>query len=61
MQIRGLMGIDTEQYSFHPCGNIKKNLKLSDRNYHCEQCGYTVDRDFNASLNLRDANVYTVE
>ena len=38
----------------HCCGNIKKDLKLSDRVYRCE-CGYVEDRDFNASLNLRDA------
>ena len=33
------------------CGNIKHNLKLSDRIYKCE-CGYTEDRDINASKNL---------
>lgn len=41
----------------HCCGSIKKDLKLSDRIYRCS-CGYTVDRDFNASLNLRDAMTY---
>ena len=34
------------------CGEIKKNLKLSDRTYRCE-CGNVIDRDFQASLNLR--------
>lgn len=34
------------------CGNIKKDLKLSDRTYHCENCGLTIDRDYNASINL---------
>lgn len=34
------------------CGNIKKNLKLSDRIYRCE-CGNIIDRDFQASINLR--------
>ena len=34
------------------CGNIKKDLKLSDRTYHCEHCGAVIDRDFNASINL---------
>ena len=33
------------------CGNIKKDLKLSDRIYSCE-CGYTTDRDLNAAMNL---------
>ncbi len=43
----------------HCCGAIKKNLKLSDRLYRCA-CGYIEDRDFNASLNLRDAVTYEV-
>jgi putative transposase len=37
------------------CGNIKKDLKLSDRIYKCE-CGLDIDRDKNASINL--ANYY---
>jgi putative transposase len=43
----------------HNCGNIKKDLKLSDRVYICE-CGYKEDRDYNASLNLRDAKIYKI-
>jgi putative transposase len=43
----------------HHCGSIKKDLKLSDRIYKCE-CGYVEDRDFNASLNLRDAKTYVI-
>lgn len=43
----------------HCCGSIKKDLKLSDRIYRCD-CGYVEDRDFNASLNLRDALTYEV-
>ena len=43
----------------HHCGYIKKDLKLSDRIYKCD-CGYIEDRDFNASLNLRDARTYKV-
>ena len=34
------------------CGNIKRNLKLSDRIYHCDCCGLTINRDYNASRNL---------
>ena len=34
------------------CGNLKKDLKLSDRIYKCE-CGNIIDRDFQASLNLK--------
>ncbi len=43
----------------HKCGCIKSDLKLSDREYICE-CGYRADRDYNASLNLRDAKTYKV-
>jgi len=32
-------------------------MKLSDREYICE-CGYPADRDYNASVNLRDAMTY---
>ena len=34
------------------CGNVKKTLSLSERTYHCECCGLTIDRDLNASYNL---------
>ena len=34
------------------CGNIKNDLKLSDRIYKCE-CGNIIDRDYQASLNLK--------
>ena len=34
------------------CGCIKTNLKLADRVYRCNDCGFVIDRDYNASLNL---------
>ncbi len=34
------------------CGNIKKDLTLKDRVYNCDSCGITIDRDYNASLNI---------
>ena len=34
------------------CGGIKKDLKLSDRTYNCNECGLVIDRDKNASINL---------
>ena len=43
----------------HHCGSVKKNLKLSERIYRCE-CGYVVDRDLNAALNLKDAKTYKI-
>ena len=43
----------------HCCGRVKRDLKISDRIYRCV-CGYVEDRDFNASLNLRDAATYEI-
>jgi len=42
------------------CGNIKKDLTLSDRVYICCECGYENDRDLNAAINLRNAIEYTI-
>lgn len=36
------------------CGNVKKSLPLSERVYHCVNCGAILDRDLNASYNIRD-------
>ena len=36
------------------CGNINKDLKLKDRVYICSECGFIMDRDFNASLNIKN-------
>ena len=39
------------------CGNIKKDLKLSDRMYKCDVCSLVIDRDYNASINLANYEV----
>ena len=44
----------------HACGHVHNSLKLKDRVYICPACGYRADRDFNASLNLRDAKEYRI-
>ena len=36
------------------CGNLKENLKLSDRIYNCNYCGLKLDRDINAAINLKN-------
>ena len=36
------------------CGTVKDSLLLSERIYHCEACGTTIDRDYNASINIRN-------
>ena len=38
----------------HKCGYINKQLKLSDRQWKCPQCGEIVERDYNAALNILD-------
>ena len=41
------------------CGKVKKDLKLSNRIYKCD-CGLSVDRDLNASINLKNAKEYKI-
>ena len=35
------------------CEHKKDELSLSERQYHCGACGYSVDRDVNAAINLK--------
>ncbi|CBJ93947.1 ISCaje3 transposase [Campylobacter phage CP220] len=50
-----LIKIDTHYPSSRTCSNcgcIKENLSLSERTYNCEECGFSIDRDLNASINI---------
>ena len=40
------------------CGNYKKDLKLSQRVYHCNHCQEKIDRDLNAALNIAKTDKY---
>ena len=42
------------------CGEVKKTLLLSERTYHCEACGMILDRDYNASINIRNEGMCIV-
>ncbi|HCR74523.1 MAG TPA: transposase, partial [Ruminococcus sp.] len=42
------------------CGNVKENLSLSDRAYHCSNCGITLNRDYNASVNIKNQGMKLV-
>jgi putative transposase len=42
------------------CGNIKHDQKLSDRTYHCDECGLSIDRDVNAAINTRNIGLVKV-
>ena len=36
------------------CGSMRESLSLGERVYHCENCGMILDRDLNASYNIRE-------
>jgi len=36
------------------CGTIKDKLSLSERTFICDECGYEIDRDLNAGINLKN-------
>ena len=42
------------------CGSYKKDLKLSQRVFHCNNCQEKIDRDFNASLNIAKTDKYVL-
>lgn len=42
------------------CGTRNQNLRLSDRTFKCDCCGLIIDRDLNASINLRESSDYEV-
>ena len=35
------------------CGNIVKNIPLSQRTYFCDVCNTSIDRDINAAINIK--------
>lgn len=45
----------------HICGNVKRELTLSDRIYKCSECGLEIDRDVNASINLANYNIESIK
>ena len=39
------------------CGEINRELRLSDREWQCKSCGSVIDRDYNAAKNIRDEGI----
>lgn len=38
------------------CGIVKKKLTLAERLFKCDTCGFEIDRDLNAAINLKNWN-----
>jgi putative transposase len=53
---RHLVKIGRYEASTKTCSscNTKKDMKLSDRTYECDNCGISIDRDTNAAINIRN-------
>ena len=45
----------------HNCGHINKSLTLNDRQWVCPNCGQTIERDYNAALNILDEGLRILE
>ncbi len=43
------------------CKYVKPELNLSERVFTCEECGMALDRDLNASINIRDVAVSSID
>lgn len=39
------------------CGYINQNLTLKDRTFKCPICGISIDRDYNAAINIRNEGI----
>ena len=58
-----LIKIDTYYPSSKTCSNcgcVKDKLLLSERTYNCNECGFTIDRDLNASINILNVGLKKV-
>ena len=42
------------------CGHYKKDLKLNQRVYRCDNCREKIDRDLNAAINLANTDKYVL-
>ena len=43
------------------CGCVKDKLSLSERTYKCNECGFEIDRDLNASINILNVGLKQIE
>lgn len=56
---KGILVIEADRYypsskTCSNCGAVKSKIPLKERAFHCDECGATIDRDLNASINLRN-------
>ncbi len=61
-EARGIKPKEADQFyarskTCSSCGQKKKDLDLSERTYHCSECGISIDRGVNAAINLRNVEV----
>ena len=58
-----LIKIDTYYPSSKTCSNcgcVKETLSLSERTYNCNECGFSIDRDLNASINILNVGLKNI-
>ena len=57
-EVLGISVIEAPQFfasskTCSSCGEKKEELLLAERQYHCQVCGFSEDRDVNAAINLK--------
>lgn len=45
----------------HNCGFVNHNLKVNEKQWTCPGCGHTLDRDWNAAMNIRDEGLRQID
>lgn len=56
---KGILVIEADRYfpsskTCSNCGAVKSKISLKERTFHCDECDFTIDRDLNAAINLRN-------